>query len=72
MAISAVNPHVLGEIVCKAMDIDPDQVARIIIDINATKNDPVFVYVEMVASLKMLELDWETCLKGAEIKVVDK
>jgi hypothetical protein len=60
----------LSEVVCKALGLDPGEVHRVIVDINA--EFPVAVYVEMFGTDKLLEVDWAAGLEGAEIRTVDK
>jgi hypothetical protein len=59
----------LGGIVCEALGLENKGVSRIIIDMEVAM--PLMVYVEMLASPKVLELDW-TKLKGATVNVLDK
>jgi hypothetical protein len=56
-----------GVILAEALDLDPDQVARIILD--SPCDGPVKVYIEMIASNKALAIDWAQ-LKPV-IKVLD-
>lgn len=72
MALPAIPQYELLDKVCEALDIDPSLVCRIILDLSYSSGDPVTVYVQMVATTKILELDWNDCLKGAKVRVVDK
>lgn len=47
---------VTGEI-CKALDIDPGRVRRIILDLPA--DGMVVAYVEMIADTRFLDIKWE-------------
>jgi hypothetical protein len=69
--MSAIHSEDVGRLVCEAIGIAPGRVARIILDIDAVNDGPALVYVEMLASPKMLELDW-TKLKGTTVNVLDK
>ena len=63
-----VIPNIdIGVLVCEALGIDPMQVGRIIIDIDASVSGPVKVYTEMYAMKSLLDIDWSRGLKGASI-----
>ena len=54
--------------VCEALGLDPMEVKRIIIDLDAANgSDPMPVYVEMVADKSILSLDWNEGLKKAKV-----
>lgn len=56
--------------VCQALGIDPGTVARLIIDCQA--GEPVFVHVQLVGSMKLLEIDWGELIEATGgINVVD-
>jgi len=62
----------LGMILCEALELDPNLVRRIIVDVKYSAGELVCVYVEMYGSDKLLEIDWAEGLKGAQIKEVGK
>jgi hypothetical protein len=59
----------LGELVCQALGLEPGLINRIIIDIKAC--EILKIYVEMVGTEKLLDLDWEAALKDAEVVKVE-
>jgi hypothetical protein len=62
----------LGEMVCEALGIKPEEVVRIVIDMDASSPGPVCIYVEMIATDRMLKVDWTAGLGGADITILDK
>ena len=68
----AVSGIEFADTICRALDLEPTKVGRIIIDARADEPGPARVYVEMYGSRSMLDLDWSAGLKGAEIKIVDR
>jgi hypothetical protein len=59
----------LGELVAKALGLEIMKIRRIIIDMTAM--EPLAIYVEMAGTEKLLDLDWEAALKGAEVVKVE-
>lgn len=63
------SPDVLGVKVCEALGIDPDLVQRIVIDIDACRVGPLPVYVQMIGTDKLLNIDWS--FDGVDIDLID-
>lgn len=59
----------LEEQVCKALGLDPWLVPRIILDISA--DTYIKVYVEMIGTDTLLQVDWAAGLQGAEVVKVE-
>ena len=72
MAKAYSGNHDLGQMICEALGIKAEEVARIVIDIDACNPGPIRVYVEMIATTRMLKVDWMTGLKGADITILDE
>ncbi len=72
MALTTETPNLeeLAIPICAALGLDAGNVSRIVIDLDASNPGPVFVYVRMIASKGLLDVDW-TKLSGVEIKVVE-
>ena len=60
----------LAEGICKALGIDPREVWRVIID--CKRDRLAMVYVEVMGSDQLLDLDWARGLSGADIRILDK
>lgn len=58
----------LNNVICKALNIDPSRVRRVIID--SPWDEAVTVHVELFGT-KLLRLDWKTLLDGGEVKTVN-
>lgn len=70
MAITeAIRGLELAEQLCKALDLPAGQTRRIIIDVQY--DCAGMVYVEMLGSQKILDLDWGKGLSGAKVSVID-
>jgi hypothetical protein len=70
MALVGVEGTEFVKRLCEALGISYDQGSRIIIDI---KSDCVITaYVKMVASNKILDLDWASALDRAVVMAPDK
>jgi len=54
---------------CEALDLPMGQTRRIIIDVQ--HDCAVYVYAEMVASRKVLDLDWDKGLGGAKVSIIN-
>lgn len=63
-----INRHDFGIELCKALNLDPDTVSRIIVDCPAT--GIVQVYVQMAGSPGLLEVNW-SILKDSEFIILD-
>ena len=61
-----INAHELGPKICEVLDIDPNKVGRLILDIDATATEPIRVYVELLADERMLSVDW-SALRGLQV-----
>ena len=59
----------LGELICQAIGINPDQVRRVIVDCEA--ENLIMVYVEMYGGKALLDIDWAKGLKGAQVQVLE-
>lgn len=70
MAIAYIKSENMDEFLKKVTGIDPIYLRRVIIDISI--DDIVKVYVEKFASTEMLELNFPTEIKNAEIKILGK
>jgi len=68
-AVSLLTGSDLGVMVCEALQMDASNVQRIIIDISS--RGPVRIYVEMIASNKILDVGWTAGLTGAEVKILE-
>ncbi|HUT62261.1 MAG TPA: hypothetical protein VNA25_30860 [Phycisphaerae bacterium] len=56
----------LVEKVCKPLGIDPSLARRVVIDLKY--DDPVIVYVELMGSVELLDVDWDAIF--GDVKVV--
>lgn len=70
MTTPVVFGHALGKIICEAMDLDPDKVARIIVDLPA--HGAAVLYVQMFGSTKLLDIDWGMELRGIKVVELDE
>lgn len=48
---------------CKALNIDPATVQRIVIDVDASSTQPIRVYVQMVGGDSLVTFDWSAFLR---------
>jgi hypothetical protein len=70
MAIQVAKADDLSEKICRALGLDPNMVARLIIDLQV--HEPVMVHVQLVGSPKLLEIDWGALIESTGgIRVVD-
>lgn len=65
MAVMRADSAEVAGPICEALGLEMGRVQRIIIDFNV--NSPVMVYVQMLADERILKIDWEAALKGAEV-----
>jgi hypothetical protein len=72
MATAYSGNHDLGQMICEALGVKAEETMRIVIDIDASDPGPIRVYVEMIATDRMLEVDWMAGLGGADITILDK
>lgn len=69
MAVTVPHPNDLGKQICDALGLDITTVSRIIIDIPC--DDFVHVYVEMIGTTKLLDVDWDN-LADQKVTILDK
>lgn len=66
-----MNKRIMGRdllmIVCAALNIDPTNVARVVLDIPFSGR--VTVYVELIGSMALIGIDWPGALHEAEIRI---
>jgi len=65
MTTPIIDGHELGKVICEAMDLDPNKVARIILDCPA--HGLVALYIQMWGSAELLDVDWGAELKGVKV-----
>ena len=54
--------------ICKALDIDPDNVQRVVID--GAVGDVTRVYVQYLGTKNLLTFDFDKFIKGEDVEVV--
>ena len=63
------SQHEVAEKLCNVLGIDANMVYRVVLDVRA--DGPVWAYVQMLVSDKILEFDWES-LADTEVTIADK
>ncbi len=69
MAKAIISGDEIGIKICKALDIDPDLVRRVVLD-TVGPFEPLVVYIEIYGDEKLLDIQWS--LDGAKIEILEK
>lgn len=70
MATRVVHGIELGTVILKALDIDPVQVRRVIVDCRV--DAAAIVHIELFGSEEVISIDWPKHLEDAAVKILDK
>lgn len=66
---NVITRHALEIAMCAALGLDPQRVARIVIDMEAGRQPDVCrVYVEMIGDERLLLMPWDALMAQAEIE----
>lgn len=71
-AITYKNAKAFGTALCEALGIDASGVSRIVIDVDVYSPAPARIYVQMWASDKVLNIDWQQFVQGTSVQVIGK
>jgi hypothetical protein len=63
MAIDVLRSDVLLDPICKALNLEPRKVRRIVLDLEA--RNEILVYMEMYGGSELLNIKWDTGFENA-------